>query len=176
VLVYAVFGQARQLSVGPLATISIIAAAALAKLAPTGSSQYIAYAATLALLVGGVHVALGVARLGFLLRFLSEPVMTGFIAAVGVIIWLPARARREHAPHALHLIVRDDGAGFDVDVAAERARRGGSLGLPGMRERLSLVGGELECKSTPGQGTEVHAVLPLRSLRTAASNDEVSLK
>jgi SulP family sulfate permease len=86
VLVYAVFGQARQLSVGPLATISIIAAAALAKLAPAGSAQYIAYAATLALLVGFVHIGLGVARLGFLLRFLSEPVITGFIAAVGVII------------------------------------------------------------------------------------------
>ena len=86
VLVYALFGQSRQLSVGPLATISIIAAVTLAKLAPTGSAQYIAYAATLALLVGLVHIALGVARLGFLVRFLSEPVMTGFIAAVGVIV------------------------------------------------------------------------------------------
>lgn len=65
------------------------------------------------------------------------------------------------APHALYLIVRDDGAGFDVEAAEERARRGGSFGLSGMRERLSLVGGELDCKSTPGWGTEVHAFLPL---------------
>jgi SulP family sulfate permease len=86
VLVYALVGRSRQLSVGPLATISIIAAVAIAKLAPTGSAQYIAYAATLALLVGGVHVALGVTRLGFLVRFLAAPVMTGFIAAVGVIV------------------------------------------------------------------------------------------
>ena len=86
VLVYALLGSSPQLSVGPLATISIIAAVALAKLAPTASPQYVALAATLALLVGGIHIALGVTRLGFLVRFLSEPVMTGFVAAVGVII------------------------------------------------------------------------------------------
>ncbi len=86
VLIYAVFGHSPQLSVGPLATISIIGAVALAKLAPTGSSQYIAYAAMLAVLVGIVHLALGIARLGFVVRFISEPVMTGFIAGVGVVI------------------------------------------------------------------------------------------
>ncbi len=86
VLVYALLGSSPQLSVGPLATISIIAAVALAKLAPTGSPEYVAFAASLALLVGGIHIALGLTRLGFLVRFLSEPVMTGFVAAVGVII------------------------------------------------------------------------------------------
>ncbi|HEX5588397.1 MAG TPA: sulfate permease [Acidimicrobiia bacterium] len=86
VLVYAVLGSSPQLSVGPLATISIIAAVALAKLAPTGSAEYVALAASLAVLVGGVHLALGWGRLGFLVRFLSEPVMGGFIGAVGVII------------------------------------------------------------------------------------------
>jgi PAS domain S-box-containing protein len=65
------------------------------------------------------------------------------------------------APQALHLIVRDDGAGFDVKAAEERGRRGESFGLPGMRERLSLVGGELDLKSILGRGTEVHAFLPL---------------
>ncbi len=86
VLVYAVFGRARQLSVGPLATISIIGAVALAKLAPAGSPRYITYSATLALLVGVVHLTLGLGRLGFLMRFLSEPLMAGFISAVGVIL------------------------------------------------------------------------------------------
>jgi SulP family sulfate permease len=86
VLVYAIFGRSRQLSVGPLATISIIGAVALAKLAPPGSPKYITYAATLALVVGIIHIALGVGRLGFLMRFLSEPLMAGFISAVGVII------------------------------------------------------------------------------------------
>lgn len=86
ILVYAIFGRSRQLSVGPLATISIMGAVALSKLAPTGSSRYIALAATLALLVGLVHLVLGLGRLGFLVRFVAEPVMAGFISAVGLII------------------------------------------------------------------------------------------
>jgi SulP family sulfate permease len=86
VLAYAVFGRSRQLSVGPLATISIIGAVALSKLAPPGSPRYVTYAATLALLVGAIHLGLGLGRLGFLMRFLSEPLMAGFISAVGVII------------------------------------------------------------------------------------------
>src|SRR5215510_9109331 len=50
VLVYALLGSSAQLSVGPLATIPIIGAVALAKLAPAGSAQYVALAATLAIL------------------------------------------------------------------------------------------------------------------------------
>jgi PAS domain S-box-containing protein len=64
-------------------------------------------------------------------------------------------------PEFLHLIVRDDGIGFDVAVALDRAQRGASLGLVGMRERVSLVGGELEWRSTPRRGTEVHAFFPI---------------
>jgi PAS domain S-box-containing protein len=64
---------------------------------------------------------------------------------------------------SLHLVVRDDGIGFDVAAAQERARQGASLGLLGMRERLALVGGELDFKSESGRGTEVHAFLPVQS-------------
>jgi signal transduction histidine kinase len=56
------------------------------------------------------------------------------------------------------LVVRDDGIGFDV----VKAQQGASLGLLGMRERVALVGGELDCKSAPGRGTEVHAFFPVR--------------
>ena len=62
-------------------------------------------------------------------------------------------------PEALHLVVRDNGIGFDV----MRAQQGASLGLLGMRERVTLVGGELDCKSAPGRGTEVHAFFPVQS-------------
>src|SRR5262249_33607751 len=48
--------------------------------------QFVALAATLALLVGIVHISIGVLRLGFVMRFLSEPVMTGFLAAVGILL------------------------------------------------------------------------------------------
>ncbi len=95
--VYAVFGRSRQLSVGPLATISIIGAVALSRLAPTGSAQYVSYAATLALLVGGVHLVLGLGRLGFLMRFLSEPLMAG----------LHLRGRDHHHHDPARAAVRD---------------------------------------------------------------------
>jgi signal transduction histidine kinase len=59
--------------------------------------------------------------------------------------------------HGLELTVRDDGAGFDVAAARSRAIRGGSMGLLGMEERVSLTEGELEIVSAPGQGTMVRA-------------------
>src|SRR4249919_3322857 len=85
-VVYAVFGRSRQLSVGPLASISILSAVGVAKLAPSGTERFIALSATLAVLVGIVHISIGVLRLGFVMRFLSEPVMTGFLAAVGILL------------------------------------------------------------------------------------------
>jgi signal transduction histidine kinase len=60
----------------------------------------------------------------------------------------------------LCLSVRDDGAGFDVSEARERARLGRSLGLLGMQERVDLVGGRLEIDSAPGRGTEIRAWFP----------------
>jgi hypothetical protein len=70
-LVYAVLGRAPQLAVGPLATISILSAVGVAKLAPDNTAQFIALPATLAVIVGIVHLAIGLGRLGFLVRFLS---------------------------------------------------------------------------------------------------------
>ncbi|QEH33262.1 Response regulator PleD [Aquisphaera giovannonii] len=62
---------------------------------------------------------------------------------------------------ALHLLIDDDGRGFDTEAAMESAARGASLGLLGMRERVSLVGGELSIFSEPGNGTKIRATLPL---------------
>jgi signal transduction histidine kinase len=57
----------------------------------------------------------------------------------------------------LHLRVSDDGSGFDVPAARRRAAQGASLGLLAMKERATLTGGNIEWRSTPGEGTEVHA-------------------
>jgi signal transduction histidine kinase/CheY-like chemotaxis protein len=62
---------------------------------------------------------------------------------------------------SLELIVRDDGAGFDVAAARQRAARGGSLGLLGMQERSALLGGRITIDSTPGHGTKVQLSVPL---------------
>ena len=61
----------------------------------------------------------------------------------------------------LHLKVKDDGIGFDVRKAREKALKGKSLGLLGMEERVSLAGGRIEFKSERGLGTEIHVYLPL---------------
>ncbi len=57
------------------------------------------------------------------------------------------------------LRVRDDGAGINAQVL-ERGRRSGHWGLPGMRERTALLGGEFELWSEAGAGTEVQVTLP----------------
>ena len=54
------------------------------------------------------------------------------------------------------LRVRDNGRGFDVGSPRER----GSLGLIGLRERASLLGGELSIESAPGRGTVIEVRMP----------------
>ena len=57
----------------------------------------------------------------------------------------------------LLLAVLDDGVGFDPAMQRERA----SLGLASMRERVLLLGGELDVESKPGEGTTILASVPL---------------
>ena len=61
------------------------------------------------------------------------------------------------ADGVLQVRVQDDGQGFD---AQERALSGGGMGLTGMRERASLVGGDLSITSEPGEGTTVDLQIP----------------
>ena len=61
----------------------------------------------------------------------------------------------------LELSVSDDGRGFDPEAALERSAGGESLGLLGMRERVSLVSGELSIISAPGAGAVIKASFPL---------------
>ncbi len=61
----------------------------------------------------------------------------------------------------LELNIRDDGRGFDVTAALERAMAGHSLGILSLQERAALFDGEVKIISTPGRGTEVRAVFPL---------------
>jgi two-component system sensor histidine kinase UhpB len=61
----------------------------------------------------------------------------------------------------LELVGRDDGEGFDVPKTLERAASSGNLGLIGMRERVEILGGQLEINSQSGQGTRIRVRLPL---------------
>jgi signal transduction histidine kinase len=66
----------------------------------------------------------------------------------------------------VEVAVRDDGVGFDVAAAHAGAR---GWGLPGMRQRVALLGGTLQLRSHPGDGTTVRARLPLAALRHQAA-------
>ncbi len=87
-VIYAIFGTSRQLAVGPVAMDSLLVAAGVSALASIGSENYIALAITLSLMMGIIQVAFGVMRLGFLVNFLSKPVISGFTSAAALIIGL----------------------------------------------------------------------------------------
>jgi SulP family sulfate permease len=85
-VIYAIFGTSRTLSVGPVAVASLMTAAALAPLAEAGSPEYVAGAVLLAIMSGLMLTMMGILRLGFLANFLSHPVISGFITASGIVI------------------------------------------------------------------------------------------
>ena len=85
-VVYGLFGSSRQLAVGPVAMVSLLVAAGVGAMAPSGSEAFIAYAILLAAMVGVLQLAMGLGRLGFLVNFLSHPVISGFTSAAALII------------------------------------------------------------------------------------------
>jgi len=87
-VIYAIFGTSRQLAVGPVAMDSLLVASGLLSFASTGSDNYILLAIILALLMGLFQLLMGIIRLGFLVNFLSKPVISGFTSAAAIIIGL----------------------------------------------------------------------------------------
>ena len=88
VIAYAVFGSSMTQAVGPVAITAIMTFSLLSPLAPPGSPQYIALAASLSLVSGVIILASGVLRLGFLSQLLSRPVVSGFISGSAIMIIL----------------------------------------------------------------------------------------
>ena len=86
ILVYALLGTSRQLAIGPVAMDSLLVAAGLGALSVNSIEDYVALAIMLTFLVGGIQVLLGLLRMGFLVNFLSKPVISGFTSAAAIII------------------------------------------------------------------------------------------
>ena len=88
-VIYSVLGTSRVLSVSTTTTIAILSAAALGGVAPQGdAATLLGASAMLGLLVGAILAAASVLRLGFVANFISEPVLTGFKAGIGLVIVL----------------------------------------------------------------------------------------
>ena len=85
-IVYAILGTSRQLAVGPAAMDSLIVAAGISVLAGIGSEHFIVLAVLLAFMVGLFQVLFGLFHLGFLVNFLSKPVISGFTTGSAIII------------------------------------------------------------------------------------------
>jgi SulP family sulfate permease len=86
-VIYAILGTSRPLSFSTTSTIAILVAGQLAALAPGhGPGELVVAASTLALLVGAILLLAGIFRMGFVANFISDPVLTGFKAGVGLVI------------------------------------------------------------------------------------------
>ena len=88
-VIYAVLGTSRVLSVSTTTTLAILAAAELGEVAPGGDpASLLRASAMLTLLVGAMLVLASLLRLGFIANFISEPVLIGFKAGIGLVIVL----------------------------------------------------------------------------------------
>ena len=85
-IVYAILGTSRQLAVGPAAMDSLIVASGIGALAAIGSEHFIILAVLLAFMVGFFQLLFGIFHLGFLVNFLSKPVISGFTSGSAIII------------------------------------------------------------------------------------------
>ncbi|MGE0824847.1 MAG: ATP-binding protein [Candidatus Binatia bacterium] len=79
----------------------------------------------------------------------------------------------------IYLIVRDNGVGFDVARIRGFATHGGGIGVPGMVERVEMVGGSIDIISAPGRGTEIRACIPSNPAATLpaavfSTNDRIA--
>jgi len=87
-VIYALMGTSRQLAVGPVAMDSLLVASGLGALSLSGIEEYISMAIFLALFMGTLQFVFGLLRMGFLVNFLSKPVISGFTSAAAIIIGL----------------------------------------------------------------------------------------
>ena len=86
--VYALFGSSRTLSVGPVAILSLMTAAALSRLPLDSPAEYAAAALTLSFMTGAILLLAGIFRLGFVSNFIPRPVLVAFVTASALLIAL----------------------------------------------------------------------------------------
>ncbi|KAK7858261.1 sulfate transporter 4.1, chloroplastic [Quercus suber] len=86
--VYAIFGSSRQLAVGPVALVSLLVSNVLGGIVDSSDELYTELAILLALMVGIMECIMGLLRLGWLIRFISHSVISGFTTASAVVIAL----------------------------------------------------------------------------------------
>src|SRR5512134_3125129 len=108
-LIYALLGTSRVLSVSSTTTLAILAGTQLGLVVPDGNPMKLVTAtATLTALVGAMLVLARLMRLGFVANFISAPVLTGFKAGIGLVIVL------EQVPKLLGIHITKQGFFLDI--------------------------------------------------------------
>lgn len=85
-VIYAIFGTSRQLAIGPVAIVSILVLTGVGTIASPGTDEFITLVILTAFLVGCTQFLMGLFRLGFMMNFISQPVLSGFISGAAIII------------------------------------------------------------------------------------------
>jgi len=113
-VIYALLGSSRVLSVSSTTTLGILTGAELGNVVPDGDpTQLVVATATLTLLVGAVLLLARLLRLGFVANFISTPVLTGFKAGIGCVIVL------DQLPKLLGIHITKQGFFRDIYSVAE---------------------------------------------------------
>ena len=177
-IVGSLWGSSAQLITGPTTAISLVVLSSLVRLAPPGSEHYIELAFFLALMVGFIQIAMGVARLGSLLNFVSHSVILGFTAGAAVLIgfkqipnllglklektsvFVESLVQIANHVHETHLITLALGLGTVAVIISLRKLR---PSWPGTLIALVVIGGVVALFKLDAQGVAVVGAIP-RSL------------
>ena len=109
-IVGALWGRSSQLATGPVAIVSLLTFSSVLPFAKPGTPEFIIIAINLAAIVGTFQLLMGVLKLGFIMRFVSHPVIIGFTNAAAIII------ATTQIKHLLGIQVRDSEFIFPVFV------------------------------------------------------------
>lgn len=172
---YALFGSSRVLFMGPVSTVSVLSGTVVRGLAGGDSAKAIGLTAALAIIAGIVLIAIGLLRLGWVAQFLSEPIVTGFVTGLVVIIVAgeipallgipsPSGSLFEKLWAILIAVPKAQPMTLLVAAAALLLLFGGSKLAPRMPwSLLAIVGGILASRllDLPGRGIAVVGTVPV---------------
>jgi SulP family sulfate permease len=171
-IIGSLWGSSAQLITGPTTAISLVVSS-LVRLAPPGSSHYVELAFFLALMVGVIQIAMGVARLGSLLNFVSHSVILGFtligfkqipnllgLKLERTSLFIESLVQIANHLHETHLITLALGLGTVAVIISLRKLR---PSWPGKLIALVVIGGVVALFKLDAQGVAVVGAIP-RSL------------
>ncbi|MEE9121152.1 MAG: SulP family inorganic anion transporter [Syntrophobacteria bacterium] len=174
-IIGSLWGSSAQLVTGPTTAISLVVLSTLIQLAQPGSDHYLQLAFFLALMVGVIQIAMGVARLGSLLNFVSHSVILGFTAGAAVLIgfkqipnllglnlektsiFVESLVQIANHMHETHIITPALGLGTVAIIVALRKLR---PSWPGTLIALVVIGGVVALFKLDAHGVAVVGAMP----------------